>query len=243
MSSAKPWPAIPNAAWRPDFTSVPVSTIDRNGLSRYEALSCGVSGSKSTASEKTLPVRTQAAASIRFAGVIRFAVPSSSSSPQRPQFETRAISSETTGSLTPVPHRGAAVRPRTRTAACFARRARTARPRSGTRSTGGRCASSRPIVTAFSTTSSGRAPELGVTERLELGLLVVAELVVVDRAQAVVHRVLHARARAPVPGRGRRSRKSSVAVGGGSRPCAAVKSVVVPSNLLGDLVPRAQPDA
>ena len=70
MSSAKPWPARPNAAWRPAFTSLPVATIARCGLSRNDAFTCGVSGSKSTASENTSPLRTRPAAAIRFSAVM-----------------------------------------------------------------------------------------------------------------------------------------------------------------------------
>src|SRR5262245_12274657 len=54
---------------------------------------CGPSEFSGSASENVLPVRTQAAPRLTASASMRLSVPRSSSSPQRPQLETRLASS------------------------------------------------------------------------------------------------------------------------------------------------------
>ena len=85
---AKPWYST---AYSSPATSCPlnwpVETVWRKGL----ALSSSCTVLRSSAIDTETPSRTNAAAALLFAGVTRFSVPSSSSSPQRPQFEISCI--------------------------------------------------------------------------------------------------------------------------------------------------------
>jgi hypothetical protein len=68
----------------------PPSTVIRcTGFCRYRNSPCGPEAPNSTPSGKTLPVRASRLAAATFAGVMKFSVPTWSSSPQRPQFEIR----------------------------------------------------------------------------------------------------------------------------------------------------------
>src|SRR4051794_869372 len=78
------------------------ATIVRSGFRRPGmAPICGEPGPNGIANENRLPLFTQAAARVIAALSIRLSVPSSSSGPQRPQFETRCASAtNSSGSAT-----------------------------------------------------------------------------------------------------------------------------------------------
>ena len=74
---------------RPAAWSLPVATIWCTGLTRPKAPVCGPLPSRGSSRENTLPARTSDADSRIFSGVMKLSVPTSSSSPQRPQLLKR----------------------------------------------------------------------------------------------------------------------------------------------------------
>ena len=82
-SSAPPIPC--GKPWLPRSASTPVSVIVCTGLVRRRHPFCGPFVSNDCESDTTRPSVTSAAAAIRLAASMKFRVPSTSSSPQRPQ--------------------------------------------------------------------------------------------------------------------------------------------------------------
>src|SRR5687767_5493490 len=70
----------------PFVMSPPSCSIECSGFTRPPNPVCGPLASNGMASERTLPCRTRLAAALILAGVMKFTVPSSSVTPQRPQF-------------------------------------------------------------------------------------------------------------------------------------------------------------
>src|SRR5690242_7126529 len=80
--------AQPGPYWASVFASPPSIVMMWTGLCRYSNAPCGPDAPKSTPSGNTFPCRTRLAAWATFSALMKFDVPSSSSSPQRPQLLT-----------------------------------------------------------------------------------------------------------------------------------------------------------
>ncbi len=98
-SSAPPMPC--GKPWLPSAASVPVSSMVWTGLVRRRQPFCGPFMSNRCDSEKLTPRRMSAAPSRRLASSRKFSVPSTSSSPQRPQLEYRLAASAMAPSASP----------------------------------------------------------------------------------------------------------------------------------------------